>query len=134
MRRQLAKLVLRWYPFYSGYWKVLFSPLGRLGPQAEPGQVVTTRIRGGLLVDVRLDDVEGRCIDLLGEWEPRISWICRKVLRPGDTFVDIGADFGLVSLVGARAVGPTGRAHSFEPQPDLARMLRKSSRKTVCAS
>ena len=76
---------------------------------------------------MRLDDVEGKCIDLLGEWDPRISWICRKVLRPGDTFVDIGANFGLVSLVGAKAVGPTGQAHSFEPQPDLAMMLRNSS-------
>jgi len=128
MRRQLAKLVLRRYPFYSGYWKVLFSPLGRwLAPEPTPGQVVTTRVQGGLLLDVRLDDVEGRCIDLLGEWDPRISWIVRKALRPGDTFVDIGGNFGLVSLVGAKAVGPTGHAHSFEPQPDLAAMLRKSA-------
>ena len=57
----------------------------------------------------------------------RIGWICRKVLRPGDTFVNIGANFGLVSLVGAKAVGPTGHVHSFEPQPDVAEMLRKSA-------
>jgi FkbM family methyltransferase len=71
--------------------------------------------------------LEGLCIDLLGDWDPRITWICRRVLRPGDTFVDIGANFGLVSLIGARAVGPAGRVHAFEPQPALAAMLRRSA-------
>ncbi|MFO0957337.1 MAG: FkbM family methyltransferase [Isosphaeraceae bacterium] len=76
---------------------------------------------------MRLDDLEGRCIDLLGEWDPRISWILRRVLRRGDTFIDVGANFGLVSLIGAQAVGPTGWVHAFEPQPDLAAMLRRSA-------
>lgn len=127
MKRRLAKFLLRRYPFYSGYFKVLTSPLIRWvegGPQA--GRVVRTRARGGIDIEVRLDDLEGRCIDLLGEWDPRISWICRRILRRGDIFVDVGANFGLVSLVGARAVGPTGHVHSFEPQPSLAVMLRRS--------
>lgn len=128
MKRQLAKLVLRRYPFYSGYYKVVSSPLGQwLGTVAQSGQIVCTRARGGIRLEVRLDDLEGRCIDLLGEWDPRISWILRRVLRRGDTFVDIGANFGLDSLIGARAVRPTGCVHAFEPQPALAAMLRRSA-------
>jgi FkbM family methyltransferase len=128
MKRQLAKLVLRCYPFYSGYYKVVSSPLGQwLGTAAQSGQIVRTRARGGIRLEVRLDDVEGHCIDLLGDWDPRITWICRRVLRPGDTFVDVGANFGLVSLIGARAVGSTGRVHAFESQPALAAMLRRSA-------
>ncbi|RYD78810.1 MAG: FkbM family methyltransferase [Verrucomicrobiaceae bacterium] len=38
-------------------------------------------------------------------------------LRPGDTFVDVGANIGLFSLIAARVVGPSGRVFSFEPTP-----------------
>jgi FkbM family methyltransferase len=128
MKRQLARFLLRRYPFYSGYFRVATSPLGRWAQTAAPsGRVVCTRARGGIRLEVLLDDFEGHCIDLLGDWDPRISWICRRVLRPGDTFVDVGANFGLVSLIGARAVGPTGHVHAFEPQPAVAAMLRRSA-------
>ena len=38
-------------------------------------------------------------------------------LRPGDTFIDGGANIGLTSLVGAWLVGPRGRVFAFEPNP-----------------
>jgi len=38
-------------------------------------------------------------------------------LRPGDTFVDVGANIGLFSLIAARLVGPSGRVFAFEPTP-----------------
>jgi FkbM family methyltransferase len=128
MKRQLARFLLRRYPLYSGYFKMATCPLAKWAQTAAcPGQVVRTKTRGGVRLEVFLDDLEGLCIDLLGEWDPRISWICRRVLRPGDTFVDVGANFGLISLIGARAVGPTGCVHAFEPQPALAAMLRRSA-------
>jgi FkbM family methyltransferase len=39
------------------------------------------------------------------------------LLKPGDTFVDVGAYDGLISLVAAHAVGSAGRVYSFEPNP-----------------
>jgi FkbM family methyltransferase len=38
-------------------------------------------------------------------------------LRPGDTVVDIGANFGAFSTLAARIVGPSGKVFSFEPSP-----------------
>ena len=38
-----------------------------------------------------------------------------RVLRPGDTFVDGGANAGLVSMFAAWRVGPRGRVLAFEP-------------------
>ena len=38
-------------------------------------------------------------------------------LRPGDTFVDVGANIGLFSLIAARIVGPSGQVFAFEPTP-----------------
>ncbi len=38
--------------------------------------------------------------------------------------VDVGANVGIFTLVMARLVGPDGRVHSFEPHPELSRLLR----------
>lgn len=45
-------------------------------------------------------------------------------LRPGDVFVDGGANIGLLSMHASSIVGPAGEVHSFEPNPAAARRLR----------
>lgn len=52
----------------------------------------------------------------------------RAFLRPGDTFVDVGANVGVYSLYGARSVGPTGRVFAVEPHPRIWRQLRDNLR------
>src|SRR3954468_21891388 len=47
-----------------------------------------------------------------------VPGILRETLRAGDVFVDIGAKNGVATtLVGARAVGTTGRVIALEPDP-----------------
>lgn len=59
--------------------------------------------------------------------ERRSAWDALRMstdcLGPGDTFVDVGANFGLFSAVAAKRVGPTGRVVSIEPHPELVRRL-----------
>jgi FkbM family methyltransferase len=43
--------------------------------------------------------------------------LLKNVLRDGDTFVDIGANEGMMSLLAARLVGSRGRVIAFEPNP-----------------
>lgn len=43
--------------------------------------------------------------------------LLERVLRPGDTFVDIGANVGVWTLLAASLVGPTGHVDAFEPGP-----------------
>jgi len=50
-----------------------------------------------------------------------------RVLAPGDTFVDVGTNFGYYTLLAAGLVGPEGAVHSFEPQPGVADLLRRSA-------
>jgi FkbM family methyltransferase len=38
-----------------------------------------------------------------------------QFLRPGDVFVDVGANIGLFTLIAASCVGPTGKVIAFEP-------------------
>lgn len=41
----------------------------------------------------------------------------KALLKPGDVFVDVGANVGYLSAVGASLVGPSGQVHAFEPIP-----------------
>jgi FkbM family methyltransferase len=55
--------------------------------------------------------------------EPDIEELCLRFLRPGMVFFDVGAHVGKYTLLAARAVGPSGRVHAFEPNPELSRLL-----------
>jgi len=44
-------------------------------------------------------------------------------LKPGDTFVDVGANIGFYSLLAGRAVGPTGTVLAIEADPRTAEIL-----------
>jgi FkbM family methyltransferase len=57
--------------------------------------------------------------------EPVLAAMAR-VLRRGDTFVDVGANFGLHTIFGARQVGDTGQVIAIEPVPGNYRLLRRN--------
>lgn len=59
----------------------------------------------------------GRYIAADGVWEPHIVDAIRSSLKTGDTFVDIGANVGVMSFHAAAAVGPQGKVIGFEPNP-----------------
>ena len=46
------------------------------------------------------------------------------VVRPGDTVVDAGANWGVHTLYLAKLTGATGRVHAFEPHPQVVEELR----------
>ena len=48
--------------------------------------------------------------------EPDITRLVEDQLSPGDVFVDVGANIGWHSLHASRAVGPSGRVISLEPE------------------
>jgi FkbM family methyltransferase len=50
-------------------------------------------------------------------YETEIVGLFRRLLRPGDIFVDVGANIGYLSAVAAGQVTPSGRVSSYEPAP-----------------
>jgi FkbM family methyltransferase len=59
-----------------------------------------------------------------GKWtEPELE-LLPLGLRPGETALDIGANFGLYAYHMSRAVGPNGKVYCFEPIPFTARTFR----------
>jgi FkbM family methyltransferase len=52
----------------------------------------------------------------------------KRYLRRGDVFLDVGANIGYMSAVGAGLVGHEGQVHSFEPIPQYFSRLCKLPR------
>ncbi|WP_448579485.1 FkbM family methyltransferase [Thermaurantiacus sp.] len=57
--------------------------------------------------------------------EPGIVRVMRERLKPGDIFVDAGANIGFYTVLGARLVGDRGRVLAIEMMPDTAEVLRR---------
>jgi FkbM family methyltransferase len=60
-------------------------------------------------------------------YEPYMAELLPQYLHQGDTFLDIGANFGFWSLFAGRIVGPSGRVIACEPAPEVYRVLAQSS-------
>ena len=58
--------------------------------------------------------------------EPETADFVKQFLRPGMTFVDVGAHIGEYTLIAAKVVGVTGSVHAFEPQSSLFPILTKN--------
>lgn len=61
-----------------------------------------------------------------GCYEPHVMAALRKILRPGDTFVDLGAHIGYHSYFAAGLVGASGSVFSIEADPANFQRLRKN--------
>jgi FkbM family methyltransferase len=51
-------------------------------------------------------------------YEPETSNFLASILKPGDTFIDIGAHVGYFTMLASAFVGPAGRIYAFEPDRD----------------
>ena len=69
-------------------------------------------------------DLLGLMVYLFGVWEPNLSTFLQRRLAPGDTFIDVGANSGWFTAMGAHLVGPTGKVVGIEASPTIARRLQ----------
>lgn len=65
-------------------------------------------------------------IILGGTWENFVDDILCALARPGDRFLDAGANLGYYTIKIANIVGPQGRVVSFEPNPELYEFLEQN--------
>ncbi len=79
---------------------------------------------GGRRLWVDLGDYGVSRVAMFGHYEPIESGFVRSVLKPGQTFIDIGANIGWFTTLAAQIVGDTGRVHAFEPRPNTCARLQ----------
>lgn len=62
-----------------------------------------------------------------GYYERATTTVFKRILKYGDTVVDVGANTGYFSLLSSYLVGPAaGRVFSFEPEPNNMETLRQN--------
>ncbi len=114
--------ILHHLPIYSGLTKLSFNSLinSQFTKCASP---VAARMVNGLCIEVEPNDYHGRVLYLFGTNDPKVHTTAQALLRPGDRFLDIGANYSSIGLLAADKVGSTGQVHLFEPQPEICRCV-----------
>lgn len=67
----------------------------------------------------------------IGRRSPALEYVYHlpRLVRPGDTCIDIGANLGYYARPLARLAGPSGRVYAVEPVPPILRVLRRNLRR-----
>ena len=113
---------LRHFPGTAGkeaLWNRVVSPY--LAWQSYP--FVAPTVFGWRLAGDTKDMIQ-QYLYYFGLWEPELTyWIAGK-LRPGDTFIDVGANIGYYSLLASALVGKSGGVTAIEASPAIFQQLR----------
>jgi FkbM family methyltransferase len=118
---RLSRTVARHWPFMSSRRRLPWLN----GPIAEipSGEVIDTR--HGVRVRVMPDGMY-RDVYFWSDYEPYNTKIFRRIVRPGDVALDVGANFGWFTVLFARWVGEAGHVHAFEPVPYIRKLAEET--------
>jgi len=94
------------------------------GRRSPPFWTSTPADLGGLEFRCDLRDPLMREVCFTGRYEPQETLLVRRLLAPGMTFVDVGANWGYFTLYAAHLVGTQGRVIGVEADPRAWHALR----------
>lgn len=80
---------------------------------------------GSVRINLLLSDPRSIAIPAEVDASPEVA-LLTSYLKPGDTFIDVGANHGSYSVVGSKLVGNAGLVVAIEPQLRLAELVEKS--------
>lgn len=132
--RQMGAPALRALPIPQGQkWAAAGKAADLIESAASPHKVV--HMVEGFKMRVDLRESYERRMYYSGVYNPYLTRLFKRILKPGDTVVDGGANIGYFSLLAARCVGARGQVHAFEPIPQtfetLAYNVRLNALSTV---
>jgi FkbM family methyltransferase len=125
MRQKLRLALYQWVlrlPSFRGTGRIQEAVRKLLFPH------LVADVDHGLRIEI--DPWEWVQIEILknGCTEPETLCLFEHILRPGDTYYDVGAHIGFHALVARRFVGARGRVIAIDPQPyNCTRILRNSA-------
>ncbi len=110
--------------------------MGLIGAVCGRLQAAAARLAGRRHLEKRIHDYRmqldlddrglSRTLILFGKREREHQLMLERVLMPGMTVFDVGANIGYYALMEARLVGPEGRVVALEPSPDNVDRLRRN--------
>lgn len=88
----------------------------------------------GEMIFLPQDTFVGRSLACYGQYSEREAEAFRRLLKPGMTALDVGANIGYFTVTMAKLVGAQGRVYAFEPQRLLHRLLCANLAINGCAN
>ena len=82
--------------------------------------------------DAPQNDPVIHCIKTGAIFEPEVIETAKTYIRPGSTVLDVGANFGQMSVFFSRFVGAAGQVHSFEADPFVYELFVKTLAANNC--
>jgi FkbM family methyltransferase len=112
-------------------WHRLYGLLGGGGYQADPSldeqwphELRAATLRCGYRANLNLRDwLERRAFFSGRYYQHSLELLLQSLLQPGDTWIDVGANLGLVTLAAAARIGERGKGYAFEPNPEIFKRL-----------
>src|SRR3954465_12134278 len=89
-------------------------------------QTKTVETRHGKFTIFDEDELVGHSLARYGEYSEGEVEVFRKVLRPGDVAIDVGANIGAFTIPLARLVEDHGGVHAFEASSANVALLCKN--------
>lgn len=124
---RLYRYVVRAFPIYSGLTKLGFNAISNVLFSFEDKQLLA-HTQDGVPIVVDTSDYHGRILYLFGTNDRKVQHTANSFLQSGDTFLDIGANYGTIGLSAAVTVRKNGTVHLFEPQPVLCSVISQALR------
>jgi FkbM family methyltransferase len=63
-----------------------------------------------------------------GAYERDVVRLLKKIVKPGMTIIDVGANIGYIAAIAAKLTGSQGQVFAFEPNPNCYALLAKNLR------
>jgi FkbM family methyltransferase len=106
----------------------VFHPLRMLrraryaGPSTQDSRALA-ELPWGLPLEVYAHETIGFTILTTGVFDPGVSETLFRLIDAGDSVVDVGANVGYLTSLGAVRAGPAGSVTAFEPHPEVFGLL-----------
>jgi FkbM family methyltransferase len=122
-----------WYPTLRLFrqakvhdWKPVVAEVEAAIAQLHVARMLRDQVRAATRPAIEPQIAAAGAVTAEGIYEPEIAGLMRRVLRPGDCFVDVGANVGRHTVAGADLVGAAGRVIAFEPGANNLARLREA--------
>ncbi|WP_175962552.1 FkbM family methyltransferase [Burkholderia pyrrocinia] len=124
-REQLAALVANINARLDRIELYSYAAARRIAVNCGSDAVLVRTEAGFVLCDAN-DHALLACLVDTGELERGTRLLIEKFLKPGDCFIDVGANIGMHTLAAARAMGGRGKIIAFEPFGPTKQLLERT--------
>jgi hypothetical protein len=94
--------------------------------QISSAEIQVVEMVNGMKLALRKGDSVGDRIAENKNFDPVMGLLLKRLVKPGQVAVDVGAHYGYLTIDLINAVGKEGKVFAIEPSPELLTLVEKS--------